>query len=309
MRSRKAAAAVGVLAAAFWSPHFQLVQRLTTGESPPSRLVLSFYFVLGAAIALSLVLFLTGRLSELRVFNRQETHFLLLAATGGYGFWVLRALALAELAPAPARAHLLFCAVPIFIAVLSVFAAERADGRTFIGLLLGFFGCVVLVVPGHLMAGSLRGTLLALAAAACWALFTLAARSLMRQEKALPVVALVTAIGAACLLVTCLSTRESIFAVRPDQLGMALAGGFFTVGIMTALWLRCLAVMPAVLAAGFWYLGTLFGAIWAFLGWGGDRPNVWWLLVGGALILLGLHGALSGRRTAEVTLGDVIRGS
>ncbi len=305
-RSRKAAIALGVLAALFWSPHFPLTERIRAGEAAPPYMVLGFYFLLGGAAGLGLVLFLTGRLAELRVFNRRETHFLVLAASGGYGFWILRALSLQ--AAAPARAHLAFYAAPVIIAILSALTQERADGRTMVGLLLGFVGCIMLVGPGEGAGVQLRGTVLGLAAATCWAVFSLVARPLMRQEKALPVATLTAGMGALFLLATSLGMRVGLFDIAPGDLAVALLGGVVTVGVTMALWLKCLAQLPAALAGGLWYLGLLFGSLCGFAGVFGPAPDGWWLLGGAMLILLGLHSALSGRRRGEATMGDIIRG-
>ncbi|MGD2173886.1 MAG: DMT family transporter [Candidatus Brocadiaceae bacterium] len=306
-RSQKSAFVFGLLAALFWSPHFPLFRRIAQGQQAPPTLVLSFYFVLGGAVALVLLLFLGGRLAELRVFGRRETYFLLLAAAGGYGFWVLRSLTLESLEPT--RARLVFYSVPLLMAVLGAFTRERPDGRAFFGLLLGFVGCIMLVAPGDQVDGGVRGVLLGLAAAGCWAAFSLAARPLARQEKAIPVAAVVTGIGAICLLVTCLSTRESVFQIRPGELATALVGGAFTVGFMMALWLKCLAGAAAVLAGGMWYFGLVFGVLWTYVGFGGVRPDPWWLLGGTVLVLLGVHSTLSGRRRKTATMSDIIRGS
>lgn len=295
---------LGVLAALVWSPHFQLFRKL--GADGPPALVAYFYVLLGAAGALLLFMFLGGRMDELNAFKRRETYFILLAAFGGYGFWVLRSLTL-DVLPA-SRAHLLFYAAPLAAGVLSFFGGERADGRTFFGLALGFVGCIMMVPPGVREGTGLRGLLLGIGAAACWGIFWLLARPVVREEKVLPVAALVAGIGAACLLVTCLSTGAGLFDISPGQLVTALLGGAVTVGFMMALWLRCLAGMAVPLAAGLWYLGLFFSGLWSLLGFGGTGPDLWWLLGGGVLVLLGLHSALSGRRRRGATMSDVIRG-
>ena len=308
LRSDKTSIVLGVMTALCWSPHFHLFSRLRAGaEPPPSTLVLSFYFVLGAAGSLLLFMFLTGRLPELNVFKRRETRFLLLAGLGGYGFWMLRGVALRSLDPA--RARLLFYTAPVLIGLLSQFQKEKMDARLLLGLLLGLVGCIMLTTFRGLFAGPLRPVLVALGAAACWAVFSLAAVPPAREENALPVAALVVGVGALCLFINCLSTGENVFAIRPRALLVALGGGVVTVGLMMILWLKCLAAMSAPLAGGLWYLGLVFGVLLSHLVLGGPAPNLWWTLVGTAFVLLGLHTALSGRRHEALTLSDVIRSS
>jgi len=122
-----------------------LFRRLLKGKGAPTAPVLAFYFVFGGAVALLLVMFLLGRLPELRIFNRRETHFLVLVATGGYGFWILRSLTMDALDFSTAR--LLFLTAPLAIGALSAFSREKADGRALFGLALGFVGCILLVGP------------------------------------------------------------------------------------------------------------------------------------------------------------------
>ncbi|MHC4789262.1 MAG: hypothetical protein ACYS8K_08700, partial [Planctomycetota bacterium] len=85
---QKSAFLFAALAALLWSPHFYVVDSLSRGGVP--ALVLHFHLLFWPALVLLVGLFLLGRRSILAVFNRRETYFLILAAAGGYGFWVLR---------------------------------------------------------------------------------------------------------------------------------------------------------------------------------------------------------------------------
>ncbi|MDP6108293.1 MAG: hypothetical protein QGI33_07660, partial [Candidatus Brocadiia bacterium] len=87
---------LGILAAVFWSPSLSLVLR-AAGESG-SILTIHYYVVLWGALTCFVLLVLSGQLSGLSIFRRRETHMLVLAALGGYGFWLLRALAIEDLA-------------------------------------------------------------------------------------------------------------------------------------------------------------------------------------------------------------------
>ncbi len=231
-----------------------------------------------------------------------------MAALGGYAFWMLRAVAL-QGAAAP-RAHLLFYTAPLLIGLFSLFDRERADGRIAIGLLLGFAGCVMLnkVAGGPAATGSWLRGLPAVGAAACWALFCLAARPVAREEKALPVAAIVLSVGAVCLFVTCIARGDGIFHIGLRQLGETILLGVFTVGLMLVFWLRCLGSVPAAMAAPLWYLGLLFGVVWHAVVVGAWRAGPYWLLAGVVLIIAGIQRALSGRTARRTSLGDLIRG-
>jgi drug/metabolite transporter (DMT)-like permease len=304
--SQHSAYVFALLAALLWSPQFYAVEPAVSGGAP--LMVVQFHLVFWPALVLLALVFVSGSAEGLSVFSRRETHFLVLAATGGYGFWILRSLALESATQEQAR--LLFYAAPLLMGLLSLLTREAADRRVAFGLVLGFVGCIMIFqgqkAPGAAGAsGSLGGSLLAVAAAGCWALFSVAARPIVRQERALPVAALVAGIGAVCQLITCLTTGVSPLSISVPQMRTAALTGVFCVGGTLLLWLRCLGGMPAVLAAPFWYLGALFGVLWALrAGW---SVSGWWALGGGVLILMGLQNALAGRRQSGLTLADVIR--
>ena len=306
--SGKTAFLLGTLTALLWSPHFLRVQDLVAGGDA-SLFAVYFHVLLWPALALLALSFLTGRGAVVSVFKQRETHFLVLAGTGGYGFWLLRALAL-ESGPA-AHAHVLFYAAPLLMAVLSRLTAERADAKTAFGLALGFMGCILLVFSqdrgvGSVGAGSLSGWLQALGAAFCWAVFTVSARPIMREEKAIPAAAVILGIGAVFLLFTCLGRGENPLALEPGEALSAGLTGLLTVGLMMVVWLKCIAASPVKVAAPFWYLGLLFGLVWAR--GRGIHVDPVLAAIGAVLLIVGLWYALLGRRRSAMTMGDVIRG-
>jgi len=304
-RSGKGAFALAVLAALLAAPHFYALESLH--RRGPELLVLQFYFVVGAAVGLLLLLFITGRFGELSIFKRRETRFLLLAAAGGYGFWILSGLALES--AEPARARLLFYTAPLWMVVLGAFGRERADGRIVVGLLFGALGCIMITRAQQWTSGSGAAlwSLPALGAGVCWAVFSLLARPVMQEGKALPAAALVTGVGAVCIFVTCLSMKVSILGIAPAQLARAMVWGFFMVGVMMALWLKCLAEMPVAMASPFWYCGMVFGLWWAIRDAAVDVSG-WWALPGVVIVLLSIFGAVSRRERPTLTVSDLIRG-
>ncbi len=308
--AQRSALFYGVLAALLWSPHFWVLESLRRAGVP--LLVAEFHCVFWPALAFVLALIVTGRGPLLLAHKGQETHVLALAAVGGYGFWVLRAVALDG--AGLAHAQMLLYAAPVAIGLLSVFSAERTDRRTSFALILGFAGAVMLAQAqgrGALAGGIGAGAALAaLAGAGCWAIFSLLARPLVREEPVLPVVALATGIGAFCLLVSCVATGEDLLVgfhkMTTAQLRTLMVTGFFTVGLMMVCWLKCLSKVSAVQAGSLWYLGLVFGAVWAAMaGW---RVSVWWTLAGAVLTLWAARAALSERQRSSITLGDIIRG-
>jgi drug/metabolite transporter (DMT)-like permease len=298
---------LGVLAVMLWSVVLAVVDSLTAQGVPAH--VVQFHLVFWGAAGALVVLLLWGRTDELSVFKRQETVFLLLVLTGGYGFWILQGVAFERVGTR--QAHLFFYLAPLLMAALSFLGREQASGRQIGALLLGFAGCVMILAGGSsggqaVGAPSAGGYVLAVGHAACWAAFSLLARPVVREEKTLPVVALVLGGGALCLLVTNLSAGRNVLAITTGQLVVCAATGILALAGAFGLWLACVSHVPVASVSSLWYLGALFGAGLAYR-FKGDAPG-WLTLVGGIFILLALRSGLRRRRGGGKTMGDIIRG-
>jgi len=297
---------LGVLAALLWSPHFHTVMGSLGRDT--SVLVFHFYVVFWAAVACLLALVVTGQTGALSVFRRQETPVLLLALTGGYGLWLMRALAIERGAGNPTHVDLLFYSAPLILGFLSIPQRDGARAKQIVALALGLVGCIMIAsrppTPAEAAGAGARsgGTLAALLAAGCWAVFALAARPLVRREKVLPIGAVLWSVGAACLLVTCLATGDSILAISRKGILTSLLLGAGTVALGFGCWLKCLAHLPPALAAPLWYLAVAFGVLWGY------EPVTWWTAGGAALIVVAVYFASSGRERIEMTMSDLIRG-
>lgn len=96
--------------------------------------------------------------------------------------------------------------IPLFTAILSALVLkERFPASKIAGTVLGFGGALLVIASGGGLAGHLvpstRGDLLILASALNWAVYTLAARGMLRRRAALPVTLRSLAIGTATLTV------------------------------------------------------------------------------------------------------------
>jgi len=305
MGRSQAGLALGVLAAACWSPHFRSVVA-ALGEGTPV-FVLHFYIVLWAALACLIPLLLAGRFGDLAVFKRHETHMILLALAGGYGFWLLRALALERSGADPSHVHILFYLAPLMLGVFSIPTREGASGRQVGALVLGFVGCILIASrpPDAQAQGGGPGfgtALLAVGAGACWALFALLARPLVQEERVLPTSAALWGIGALCLLATCLATGENVIAISRKALWASMWLGAATVALGVGLWLKCLAQSAPAAAAPLWYMALVFGLLFA-----PGRPG-WWSVGGAALIVVAIYLGRAGRPRAQMSMADLIRG-
>jgi drug/metabolite transporter (DMT)-like permease len=182
---------------------------------------------------------------------------------------------------------------------------ETLDGRTLFGLLLGFVGSLMLAQARADLAGA-GGLLAGLGAGACLGLFTVCVRPIVREENVLPALALVLGIGAACLLVTCLSRGDAIFKISLGQMGLSALGGLLTVALMFAVWLTCLSGASVSMAAPVWYMGAGFAVFWAWRG--PEEVDAWMTLGGVILVVLGLYGAGGKQQDRpSLTFGDILR--
>jgi drug/metabolite transporter (DMT)-like permease len=141
-----------------------LAIRVMVRTMPP--LLASGARFLVAAAVLALVLRLRGGRGALRVTRRglgacALVGLLLLA--GGNGLVVL-----GERSVPSGLAALLVAAVPLWVVLLRVATGDWPGGRTVAGVLVGFAGLAVLVLPGRSGAATLGGIALVLAASLSW---------------------------------------------------------------------------------------------------------------------------------------------
>lgn len=301
---------LAILAAFLWSPHFYAVQRFVKPDT--NLMVFYFHVVFWAALGSLVFLTLVGRLDEISVFKRNESRFFLLALTGGYGFWLFRAIALKEVSAAgAAHMHILFYAAPLILALFTIPDPRGAGAKELGSLALGFVGCIMILAPSgtesqeSLLAAGPGTSLIAVAAALCWGIFTFVSRGLLRREKPLPVTAVVWSMGAICLLVTCLSTGNNPLDITRNELWISMILGIVTAALCFITWLKALSIAGPCFIAPVWYIGLVFGILWSR--WFAGTSPGWWTIGGALLILLVSRSGSSQTRGSPASLSDLLR--
>ncbi len=294
----------GIIAALCWSVHFPLIS-LQSGATPP--LVFYAHCIFWAAISSMTMLTLVGRIEDLSLINRKSGTIIVLALTGGIGLWLMLASAFHLNERHGHGIEMFFYTGPIFLAFLSLFTRSGTH-RGRLGAAIVGFGGVTLVL--YNMMGDMRipvfsALALTLAASAFWAFFSIAAYSLLRKTKALPVLALTFCTSAVCLFLVFLPMQQDVLSIDRGDIWISIVLGGISIAGGYGFWMKCMSVqdVPAN-AATWWYAAPLLGAVWYHflteltLGW----PS----LAGIVLILLSFKTKGRSRERVKTAFGDML---
>jgi drug/metabolite transporter (DMT)-like permease len=140
---------------------------------------------------------------------------------GGLGFGLYQILWTTGLTSIPAGdSALIIASTPVLVAVLAVaIGADTLTPMKFAGAVLSFLGVVVVIAAGVgiSMSGSAVGSLLTLAAAACWASYTAFAAPVLRRHSPLVLTTWATIGGTLVLLPPGVAQLAAPGALGPAQ--------------------------------------------------------------------------------------------
>ena len=140
---------------------------------------------------------------------------------GGLGFGLYQILWTTGLTSIPAGdSALIIASTPVLVAVLAVvIGADTLTPTKFAGALLSFLGVVVVIAAGVgvSMSGSTIGSLLTLAAAACWASYTAFATPVLRHHSPLVLTTWATVGGTLVLIPPGIAQLAALGAMGPEQ--------------------------------------------------------------------------------------------
>jgi len=274
-----------VLLAAMWGPSFLFI-KVAVGEIPPLTLVLGRVTV-GAAFLLAALWLNRRRLPAGRTLWR---HFAVLALLQNALPWVL--LSWGEQYIDSALASILNGTTPLFTILLAHFLVEddRLDASKVLGVLLGFAGLALLVLPS--LGGGLRATtwgLLAVTvASALYGGAIIYARRHVRGQP--PLVAPATQLSLASLFMVgpalLVDRPWTLPAPSATAVAALVALGIVGTGMAFIVYYRLLETANPTYVSMVTYVIPVFGVILGVLVLG--ERLTWHTLAGFALILLGV---------------------
>lgn len=263
MRRRIPADVLLLTTIVFWSFNFTVVKyALTHGWNPLSYS--SVRFALGAVLFSGVTV---GRERTLRV-AREDVGLLVVAAALGIYLNQVSFSYAVRLTNA-ATVALVFGTLPVFVALVSRgFRLERLRLRHWAASVISFTGVALVAAGGNAsLGGDVGGILLALAAAATWAGYSVSMGPLMRRYSPYRISAFVLLVGSVPLLVT---AARQIAGQEWDGLGALAWAAFvysllFSLVVTNVMWFTAIDRVGAARSSLYANLQPFLGAFFALV--------------------------------------------
>jgi len=256
---------------------------LVTELSPQTAMVLRLY---PAGLLAIIVCLFTG---VRQIAWRDWARIAIAALAGNLGYQILAAFGMQSV---PASwTGLIFGLEPVFIALFAVaFAGDRLTPWLIGGIFVSMLGTAALMLGSTLSPSgdvSLFGLVLVTLSTMGWGIYTVVIRPATRKYGALPVACLAMAISALPMpLFVSMDFPQTLASMNITSwaaVGFVVVFGTF---LATSAWNYALGTMDSSIAGVFLYVQPVVAAIGGILILG--EHLTWPLLVGGALIILGV---------------------
>lgn len=230
---------LGTIASILWSSVFIAGRYLCNVMGMHPFLVAFLRFSIAGLVSI-LYIILKGEVKTLKVMIERPWKIIFLGLTGIFGMGSSVFLALKY--STAVDVSIIMNSNAIFVTPLAFFIGERITLLKVLGIIIGMLGCA-LVINGdltglQLMHGEhLAGNLIAIIAALCWAIYTVAGKSIVRERGGLVITSLNMIIGSIPLFFIVAGLGELSF---PPLKGIII--------------IAYLAVFPTAIGFIFWYM-------------------------------------------------------
>jgi drug/metabolite transporter (DMT)-like permease len=272
--------AAALLTVLLWASAFPTIAVALHGFDPAPLAALRF-------LAASAVLVVIARVAGIGL--PQSRDLPRIAAVGLVGITIYNLLLnLGQTTVSAGTTVLLININPIFAALLAQgMLGERLRPAGWVGILVAFTGAALIALSrNHWSLDIAVGTLVILAAAACFALQWVLQKPLLARYRPLAVAIWVIWCGTALLTPFLPAGFRQLSAAPPDAIAATLFLALGPAALAYAVWAYALAYFPVGRATSFLYLVPPVSLVitWLLLG---EVPTAW-TLVGGALTLSGV---------------------
>ncbi len=236
----------GATASILWSTVFVAGRYLCDVINIHPTLV-AFLRFFNAGIFSIIYILVTGKTKNLKAIIEQPITISLLGFIGIFGMGSAVFLAL-KLSTA-VDVSIIMNSNPIFIVPLAILIGESITPLKFIGVIIGLFGCL-LVINGSLTefgivkSEYLIGNLVAVVSALCWAVYTIVGKKIVRKYGGLTITTLNMLVGSIPLFILCIGLGQLTF---PPLKGFLIIEylAIFPTAIGFILWYKALEYIDA----------------------------------------------------------------
>lgn len=274
----------GIISAVTWGTVFIFGQiAVTKGNCHP--ILLSFIRFLSASVFLAFYLFFTR--AKFKIEKIDLLSFLLLGITGIFGMSIFIFYSLKF--TSSTSSSMLMNSNSFIIGIFAyLILKEKILLREILGILIGFSGCYLIITQGCFsLSSSIRGNLLALIAAICWAFYTVWGKKsgVIKKYGAVAATFWTSVFGTLLLGLVLLFLKIPFFTGKMGLLsGIYL--GIVPAGIGFTLWFFAIVRIKTIISGILQFIAPLTTGIIAVL-WLEEKIS-FYTIAGGILIIFGV---------------------